>query len=116
MSFEDVLHRVFDCEKFENANCTAILTGEKMATMRKYDLTARFDIRNVIVLHKSLLWWLVVLEHIHETDLVSKTNHYLEARWMERHAEGLVLVLFIYFEIESVAVGGITPNFHSFVH
>ena len=116
MSFEDVLHGVFDSEKFENADCTAILTGKKMATMREYDLTARFDIRNVIVLDKSLLWWLVVLEHIHETDLVSKTNHYLETRWVECHAEGLVLVLFIYFEIESVAVGGITPNFHSFVH
>ena len=116
MSFEDVLHGVFDSEKFENANCTAILTGKKMATMREHDLTTRFDIRNVIVLHKSLLWWLVVLEHIHETDLVSKTNHYLEARWVECHAEGLILVLFIYFEIESVAVGGITPNFYSFVH
>ena len=65
-----------------------------MTTIREDNLTTLLYL-NVIIFDKSLFGRLVVLEHIHEANLVSKSDYDLKTRGVESYTESFILVLFI---------------------
>ena len=78
MSLKCVLWRTSCCEEIVNMDEVYKHASKKMATVREYNFSARFDL-NVFVLEDFSL------EDVHHTDAVKEANNDLEAGWMERY-------------------------------
>lgn len=104
---EVVMRRVVGRVEVKDLDVLDMLASKEVATVGEHYLAALLDVQVLVLLDG-------VSEDIHHADLVVEAHHDLEARWVERHAAGLILERLINLKLE-VMRGTVAPNFYGFV-
>ena len=74
------------CIELIDPDLFVVLAGEKVATIRKNDLTALLDLEFFVSNQ------LLALENVHETDCVAETNHQVDSARVESDCMSLLFM------------------------
>ena len=102
MRFKGVIDWVLRSVEIVDVNEVDEHAGEKMTSVREYDLTALLDWQVLVLLD-------CVRKDVHHSNSIKESNDNLETCWVEGYAFCLVLELLINLELEAKR-GAITPD------
>ena len=85
MFFEHIVNRVFRRIEFEHADVIVVLACEEVSTIRKHDLTAIFNVADILVRNYFLF------KNVHQADTVGKASYNMESRRVKSNAERFIV-------------------------